>query len=404
MPAENTFSRSPIISLFLVTFIMSLLVIFLLEAILRLTPYKVFVETGQGAFPPMFVTDEKAGFDLAANYKGGRHSTIETEYSVHTNNIACFDNEVSLNESHNILVGDSFTWGFAPLDKKWTTILEKNTGQKFVKCGVPAYGPQQALSKLKKVVNVIGKAPKTIIYSYYWNDLNDDHTGLPSTVFEGNLINRIKSFNYDTGEVEYFSEKELIDTYQQYKKYGDSDYQSLSAFKKLKYWIKSNSIIANLIHNYISSFNPPVMEALVKGNTAQYKTYLSKMSVEEYPWLDKAWDKHLENIDEMINYAKTLDSKFMIIILPTKDQVYPANDAAKKTLLNLTRSQMRLKKFLEDRNVLYFDLFDEFSKAAKNTNNLYLSNDLHFTTEGEALAGKVISDFLQKSKFLDASE
>lgn len=405
MSTENAFTRRPIISLLIVTSIMLLLIILLLEVILRFTPYKVFVETGQGAFPPMFIADEKAGFDLAKNYKSGRHSTIETEYAVHSNNIACFDNDVTLGKSHNLLVGDSFTWGFAPLDKKWTTILEKNTGQRFVKCGVPAYGTQQTLSKLKKVVKAIGKAPKTIIYAYYWNDLNDDHTGLPSTVFEGNLINRINTFNYDTGKVEYFSNEELLDTYQQYKKYGDSDYKSLSAYKKLKYWIKSNSIIANLIYNFVSSFNPPsAMETIVKGNTAQYKTYLSKMSVDKYPWIDTAWQKHLANIDKMISYAKSLNSKFMIVIIPTKDQVYPSNNITKESLLNLTKSEKRLKKFLEDRNVLYFDLFEGFSKESKKTNNLYLSNDLHFTTEGEALAGKLISKFVQKNKFLEVSE
>ena len=403
MSRESIFTRKPKTSLFIVTLIMSLLVIFLLEVILRFTPYKIFVETDQGAFPPMFVADDKAGFDLATNYKGGTHSTIETEYPVHTNNIACFDAEVKLGKRYNVLIGDSFTWGFAPLDKKWTTIVEKNMGQRFIKCGLPAYGPKQALLKLKKVVDKIGKAPKTIIYSYYWNDLNDDYTGLASTAIEGNLVNRIKTFNYKTGELEYFSNQELQDNYQQYVKHGNADYQSLSPFKKFKYWVKSNSIIANLVYNYLNSFRSHPIEAIARGTTAQYKTYLTKMSVEEYPWLKKAWKKHLNNIDEMISYAKSINSKFMIVIIPTKELVYP-NNITQKAKTNLYSSEKRLKKFLNNKNVLYFDLFDGFSKAAKNTKNLYLSNDLHFTTEGEALAGKLISEYLQKNKFLEASD
>lgn len=398
MTTESIFNRKPVISLLLITLILSILLILILEIILRFTPYKVYVEVGQGEFPPMFIADEKAGFDLATNYKGGSHQTIESTYSVHTNNIACFDDDVKLGEAHHILIGDSFTWGFSALDKKWTTILEKNTGQRFVKCGVPAYGTNQALFKLKKVVDKIGKAPKTIIYSYYWNELNDDHTGLPSTVFEGNLINRIKSFNYNTGDVEYFTKKELIDTYQQFKEHGDSDYQNLSAYNKIRYWLKSNLIIANLTHNYLSSFNPPEMEEVVTGNIAQYRTYLSKMSVDKYPWLKKSWEQHLNNIEKLIDYAKSQDSKLMVVILPTKDQVYPIKNVSKEALINLTLSQMRLKKFLDDRDVLYFDLFEDFSKSAKNGKDLYLSNDLHFNIEGEALAGEIISAFIQKQK------
>jgi len=380
--------------------IMSALIIILLEVILRFTPYKIFVELDQGAFPPMFVADDHTGFDLATNYKGGTHSTIETTYPVHTNNIACFDDDVELGKRYNVLVGDSFTWGFAPLDKKWTTVVEKNTGQRFVKCGLPAYGVKQALFKLKKVVNLIGKAPKTIIYSYYWNDLNDDHTGLASTAIDGNLVNRIKSFNYKTGELEYFSKQELLANYQQYKEHGNADYKGLSAFKKFKFWVKSHSIIANLVYNYFNSLQHHPQEMLATGNTAQYKTYLTKMSVDEYPWLKTAWQKHLNNLNEMINYAKSLNSKFMVIILPTKDLVYPA-DITAKAKLNLEQSKVRLKQFLDSKNVKYFDLFNDFAKAAKNTNNLYLSNDLHFTTEGEALAGKLISDYLKQSQFLE---
>lgn len=399
MPAESIFTRRPITSLLFITFLISILIILILEVILRLTPYKVLIEIGQGAFPAMFITDEKAGFDLAKNYKDGSHSTIETKYSVHTNNISCFDSNTEINKKHNIIVGDSFTWGIAPLEKKWTTILEKNTGQRIVKCGVPAYGPKQSLLKLKKTVKKIGKSPKTIIFAYYWNDLNDDYMNLASTVFEGYLINRIQSFNYSTGDIKYFSQKELADTYQQYKKHGNSDYQSLSTFEKFKYWVKRNSIIANLTYNFINTPDPSKIEETIEGKTAQYKTYLSKMSVKEYPWLEQAWSQHLGNIEEMINYAESVNSKFMMIIIPNKDHVYPSA-ATKESLINLEQSRKRLKTFLEEKNVLYLDLFDGFSKAAESRNNLYLSNDLHFTIKGEALAGKLVSDFVKSNSFI----
>lgn len=403
MTRESIFTRKPKTSLFVVTLIMSLFVIVLLEVILRFTPYKIYVAIDQGAFPPMFIADDKAGFDLATNYKGGIHSTIETDYPVHTNNIACFDADVKLGERYNVLVGDSFTWGFSPLDKKWTTIVEHNTGQRFVKCGLPAYGPKQALYKLKKVVNKIGKAPKTIIYAYYWNDLNDDYTGLASTAIEGNLVNRIKTFNYETGELEYYSNQELKDNYRQYIENGSADYQSFGTFKKFKYWFKSNSIIANLVYNYFNSFRSHPVETIVSGTTAQYKTYLAKMSVEANPWLENAWKEHLNNLDEMINYAKSVDSKFMIVIIPTDDLVYP-DKITESAKVNLHLSEKRLKQFLENKNVMYYDLFDDFAKAAKDSKDLYLSNDLHFSTKGEALAGKLISNYLQKNKFLELSQ
>lgn len=403
MTTESIFNRRPIISLLFITVLLSFLIIFILEVILRFTPYKIFVATDQGAFPPMFVVDTDAGFDLADNYKDGTHTTIESEYPVHTNNIGCFDDDVTLNTSHNILIGDSFTWGFSPLDKKWTTIVEKNTKQKLVKCGVPAYGPKQSLFKLKKIIKKIGKAPKTIIFTYYWNDLNDDHTGLPSTVFDGILVNRLKSFNYANGKVEYLSDNELLSAYQQYKKHGNSDYLDLSTYKKLKYWIKTNSIISNIVYNYVNRNAQVKVEPIVYGNTAQYQNYLARMSPDKYPWLKEAWNKHLSKIDEMIDYAKSIDSKFMIMLLPSKDHVYQ-NNINEETLSNIEKSRLRLKNHFEYKNVQYFDLFDDFSMAAKQTNNLYLSNDLHFSHEGETLAGKVISDYLLKSNYFELSD
>ena len=400
MKTENIFNRRPVLSLLIIMLIITVLVVFLVEVTLRFTPYQVYVTKGQGAFPPMFVVDDQAGFDLAENYKGGSHSTIETEYPVFSNNVSCFDEDVELNKRHNILIGDSFTWGFSPLDKKWTTVLEKNTNHNFIKCGVPAYGPKQTLFKLKKLIKKIGKAPKTLIYAYYWNDLNDDYTGRASTAIEGHLINRIKSFNYKTGDIEYSTKEDLVKTFQQYKEHGDSDYQSLSASKKIRYWIRKNSIIANLVFNAVFANKPQEVEMIVEGNSAQYKTYLSKMNIDKYPWVDKAWKNHLKNIGNLINYARSIDSKIMVVIIPTKDHVYP-NNMTKEALENIKKSHLRLKNYLAEKKVSYFDLFDGFSKASNHSNNLYLSNDLHFTTEGEALAGKLISEYLIKSKYLD---
>lgn len=399
MTNENIFNRRPIISLLFITALLSFLLIVILELILRFTPYNFFVDNEHIAFPAMFIADAQAGFDLADNFKNGRHATIESVYPVHTNNIGCFDAEVTLNKSHNILIGDSFTWGFSPLDKKWTTTLENNAKQRFVKCGVPAYGSKQSLLKLKKVIKKIGKAPKTILYSYYWNDLNDDHTGLPSTSLDGILVNRLKSFNYANGQVEYLHEKQLLDSYQQYKKHGVFDYSSLSTYNKIKYWIKSNSIIANIIHNFMNNTSQPEIETLVYGSTAQYRSYLSKMSVEKYPWLEKAWDQHLQNINEMSHYAKSINSQFMVVIMPTKDHIYPKN-TSQEVLSNIQQSRIRLKTFLKHKNINYFDLFESFSHVAKNNANLYLSNDLHFSIKGEALAGKLISDFLLDKNYL----
>lgn len=401
MSTETIFDKRPVATLLFITTILIIILVLLLEVILRFTPYQVFVSKGQGGFPPMFIADEKAGFDLAENVKDGVHSTIDLNYPVHTNNIGCFDKKAELNKKHNILIGDSFTWGFEPLEKKWTTILEKNMKERFLKCGVMAYGPKQALVKLKKVIDKVGETPKTIIYAYYWNDLNDDHANPALTSYKGNVVNRVKSFNYKNGHLDYLSDKDIASNYEQYQKYGSPDYLSFSTSKKIKFWIKSHSIVANIIHNSLANNQKKIEkhEDIAKGSEALYQTYLSKMSSKQHPWLEKTWDKHLDNIKKMADYATSIDSRFMVVVLPTKAHVYSSH-TPKEVITNLNDSQTRLITFFKNNKIQYLDLFEQFSKDAKNGKKLYLPNDLHFSIEGEALAGKMITNFIRKKSFL----
>jgi len=399
MSTETIFDKRPVATLLFITTILIVILVLLLEVILRFTPYQVFVSKGQGGFPPMFIADEKAGFDLAENYKDGVHSTVDLNYPVHTNNIGCFDKKAELNKKHNILIGDSFTWGFNPLKKKWTTILEKNTGERFLKCGVMAYGPKQALVKLKKVVDKVGETPKTIIYTYYWNDLNDDHANTALTAYKGSVVNRVKSFNYKNGHIEYLTDKDIASNYEQYQEHGKADYLSLNTTQRIKFWIKSHSIVANIIYNSLSSEVVEKQEDIAKGSEALYQTYLSKMSVTKYPWLELAWDKHLNNIKQMADYASAIDSHFMILVLPTKAHVYSSH-TSKETLKNINTSQTRLITYLNKNSIQYLDLLKPFSKTSIDGKNLYMPHDLHFSLEGEALTGELITNFVKNNSFL----
>ncbi len=402
---DNIFKRKPLLSMLIITTIITLILLMLVEVALRFTPYYGLIRDDIG-FPHMFVADNDAGFDLSENFPADTHSTVDIDYKVHSNSIGCYDDEVTLDKdgNYNIIIGDSFTWGFSPLEKKWTTAVETHTQQNFVKCGVPAYGIQQSFLKLKKSIAKIGKTPKNIIFSYYWNDLNDDYTGLnAATVFDGIYINRIKSFNYDDGKIEYLSEEEVTERFRLFKKYGDPDFLTQSTTTKIKLWVKKHSIIANLAHNYLAGINnakgtPKATTA--EGNNARYAHYLAKMSIEEYPWLKPAWKNHLSNIDELVNYAKSIDSNFLLVIIPTKDHIYHLR-TSKESIKNIEESRKRLTNHLTQTNVQFVDLYEDFSKASKSTSKgLYLPNDLHWSFEGEALAGKIVSDFIEKEKIL----
>src|SRR3990170_5399685 len=125
----------------------------LLDFALRLTPLGTARETA-GHADGYYVADQELGATLARNYPSSRFALHGARHEIFTNELGCFDWPVRLepNEPYIIAIGDSLTWGHAPLEAKWTSIIERETGLRVLKCGVPATGSEHQLPRLKRLV------------------------------------------------------------------------------------------------------------------------------------------------------------------------------------------------------------------------------------------------------------
>ncbi len=148
----------------------------LFDIALRLTPIGVargpFFKLPEG----YFVSDPEMGIVPARNLPKGKFVFRGHSHDVFTNAYGCFDRplELGANEPYMLAIGDSLTWGFSPLDQKWTSHIERETGVRVLKCGVLGSGTRYQLTLLKRLVSELPHPPAVVIHLYDTTDFNDD--------------------------------------------------------------------------------------------------------------------------------------------------------------------------------------------------------------------------------------
>ena len=138
-----------------------------------------------------FAKHASRGFDISKNserFIAHKPSEIKP-YPVWGNSIGCFDHEIDPGSKYEIyLAGDSVTWGYAPLEKKFGSILEKSLGVNVAACGVTHTGQIHQHEKFIDVSNLLGYFPQTVIVSVVSNDIRNDNAHPQATIIDGYQI------------------------------------------------------------------------------------------------------------------------------------------------------------------------------------------------------------------------
>lgn len=153
---------------------------------------------GRGYPRNHFSAHPERGFDIEPNSKEViAHQPKEiSPYPVRGNEIGCFDHDLSDNNQYKVyLAGDSFTWGYAPLEKKFGTILEKEIGVEVAACGITHTGQTHQLQKFKEVTKRLGYFPEIVFVNVVPNDIDNDFSHPHSTVVMGYQVNNVKIRN-----------------------------------------------------------------------------------------------------------------------------------------------------------------------------------------------------------------
>jgi len=155
-----------------------------------------------------YVADDELGFDLAKNYPGGPHEFKGPPEWVTTNRFGCYDRELG-DEPYILVLGDDWSFGFAPEGKRWTDLLERKLGIRLLKCAVPQVGTRWEVIKAHRIIDSIGRAPLAVLIQYGPEDVVDDFEFPRHGVADGHAINIIRTLDLATGQVTRLTPAEI---------------------------------------------------------------------------------------------------------------------------------------------------------------------------------------------------
>ncbi|MBF0319811.1 MAG: SGNH/GDSL hydrolase family protein [Nitrospirae bacterium] len=351
-----------------------LITLAIVEIALRFTPFNKQLEIFE--LKGYLTGDNASIYDIVKNYPPATFNFYEMPYTVWSNELGCYDSPYKGEKDYVLIVGDSFTWGFTPYERLFPRLIETYTGTRVLKCGVMGYGTKQELMKIKKVTQEVMKKsnnkPALIITAYFiGNDLVDDLHFYNKTARKDANSPAQPSF--------------------------------LRRIRRPNTMVYKHSAIYRL-HEFIMDNNKLYRRLKLRlGFHGEYE--LPFLSPEKYPMLGKAWEINLENIKQMQLEADALGAKFVIVLIPTREQVYTF---LRPYDLNWVKPNEILTEFLKKTGIMYLDLTPIFTKYADQTpreslnsqRDLYWRHDRHLNLKGHRLMAISIVKYLLENGLL----
>lgn len=347
-----------------------------------------------------FQNDPQAGFDITPNFEPKLDYSAEEPYLIWSNELGCFDRPYADGMPYILLAGDSYTWGAAPYEKKYGTVLENTLGFRVLKCGVEGYGTQQCLMKIKKILACTRVRPPLIVLGYCLrNDLEDDYTFPAMTVVRGYRVESCKVTNYTTWEKHEIRADILERMVRDFEAVEVND--SLSArimswgFRpvgiRLFFQIKIDSM-QGWIENHFERTDIPIYDALSIN-----------------PDLEHAWQEHCKTLQDISLLARKMDAKLLVVLIPSKEYIYTDSHDAVYRMHEWTA---RLADYFQKNDIAYMDLAaslvqytDQSSWAERDPRkDIYWVHDGHFNVRGNRLAGLLIAQYILKNGLFNSTE
>ncbi len=373
-------------------------------------------------YPRWYFISTDYGFDINPNFiPHVEHNFVEHRYKIWSNSIGCFDKQANIDNPKILIVGDSFAWGYTEFRYKWGTVLEDMLDMRVLKCGVSGFGTKQSYIKASKLIKLFPSVD-VIVYSYFPNDFDDDYMYPHFEVVGGYRVNSKIIGDFDKGSIESAKVKSLTDAVSFYLDYG-VPYKPKGDIAKIIYklnnWLKEHIYTYGFLYTFLK-------HNVNKNDTHTFdRAYpLLVFGMHKYKWIAPEFQKHLKNILRF----KELDRKFIVSLIPIRDQVYPELKFCKSYFNKIKlyrymyslckneecylRPQRLLRKFLEKEKVAYIDYLPLFRFYANHDNtcfldpktDLYWRIDWHWNKKGNILAGLLLSYFLLKEGFINVNK
>ena len=371
-----------------------LLSLILLEITLRIMGFSKAQEMVRG----YQVADPVLGYDLAKNYPPYHYTTDYTSLTAWSNNIGCFDDDYRGQDYSILMVGDSFTWGFAPFGERWSDVLASSTGQTVLKCGVGGYGTIEENYKAQKVIKETGKKPKLIVVGYFANDVDNDYLFPETTVIDGYSVTRTYMGNPASDTIVRLSDSN-IETLVAWWEQCNVTPNGNILMREVMCWMKQHTVLFNVLRlpvkNAISMLfgNQASQDLSRQGDTTWSAYDFALTPPDTYPWLKDAWQANLNAIAAFKKYADDNGIKILFVIIPAKEELYPNLRKLALTPISEEGYDTILKPFLEKNGIPYLELLPLLAPYASKE-NLYWNIDNHWNPAGQKLGGLLTSQYI----------
>ena len=367
-----------------------------------------------------FYADPRMGYDIRENVPPSKYYETKEigDYMIWSNELGCYDEPYAgpggPARAHVLLVGDSFTQG-ATFEGSWGKTLQELTGRRVLKCGVTGSGLRQELLKAEKTIGKTGVAPRLIVVGYFMNDLEEDYLFPPRTVIGGWVATLKRIGDYETGavaETPYDVKEREVQTWE--REGGGAPCRADTPARRLGCWLYRRTALYYGARNAVLS-GWRAARSVKKTAGSAVPPYIAWQPVEGRPWLKKAWEDHLANLNGFKKLAGAQGSKLLVVVIPAREQVYGfLGDAAKAGYPGLDPELPNrfVRERLRRENIEILDLTSPFHLHADQTarphldaeKDLYYRYNGHWNLNGQRLAGLLTARHILEKRMISAPE
>ena len=336
---------------------------------------------GRVKYPHGYFTAHKTrGFDIGKNSKGS-HWVEGMTYPIWSNSYGCFDVERAEVREYVYFAGDSYTWGYAPFEQKFGTLVEQNSGTTVFKCGVTHTGQRHQVEKLRQIAAEIGHPPKAIFVFYSYNDIANDYAHPHSTVVDGWQLDRVML------DRDY---QPVLRTDEELQRGVESRLAEQRGWRSgAKRFLKRYSLTVNLL-DYARDRGVRYVDRLRATSTAADAAERAPKGLSHFYDLPhekngRYW--YLDNPRAQANKSALLDlrrfsaandAELIVVLIPPQEK---ATD---------TEWYQELRQFLADNGIRYMDLASEFRDLRVTQDVLYWRRDGHLSTTGNRVVAEIL--------------
>lgn len=346
---------------------------------------------GRGSYSrDYFVGHPERGFDLGENRRGRHYLQELGFYDIWSNELGCFDDPY---EPHNspedyvYLGGDSYTWGYAPHQDHFGTLLENALELQTLQCGVTHTGQRHQFDKFLDVTARIGRWPEVVVVNHVANDIADDYSYPNSTVVDGWLVDAVE-LTPDNSVVP-IPHDEIVSRIERRLSSANESWS-----ERAKRFLRRHSASAQIVHGLATRFSNSPADVTAQALEAEAQADGRGPAEADVAPRRGVWE--LYRAPDRYPYAEPYAHANQEALLRWQEHAHERGYALMVVLIGTTPGYYRdMHEFLRSHEFDFFDFADDVAPrlGQEDLQGLVWRHEGHFNLRGQ----QIYSDYLVAS-------